>query len=838
MNQVSESHESVTAAAEKSRRWSWSRRFFAVAGGVAVVGCVFLAVGLWKLRASLPILDGRQPLEGLAAAVTVERDARGVPTLRAENRLDVARGLGFVHAQDRFFQMDLLRRQSAGELSALVGAAAVGLDRQLRLHRFRYRANGVVERLPAEDRQLLEAYTAGVNAGLSALAVVPPEYLALRVSPQPWLPADTILTVYSMFLDLQNETGGHESVRGLMHDLLPLDLVAFLLPSGSPLDAPLEGPPLESADLPTRQVVDLRSQPVRDLLVSESVVAQPGYWDRFLDRHTPPEVVYGSNNWAVAGSHTADGHALLAGDMHLRLGVPSIWYRAAMHWPSVEGDRRVVGVTLPGTPCVVAGSTGKIAWAFTNSEGDWLDLVLLETDPADADRYLTPDGWKTFSHHQETIEVAGGEPVLLEVRETIWGPVVDRDHAGRLRVVRWTAHDPEGANLNLVRFEEIETVDEALALAGEVGVPCQNLVCVDQEGRVGWTIIGRIPKRVGFDGRRPTSWADGTARWDGWLPADERPTVVDPQTGRLWSANARVVPASGHGVIGDEGQDVGGRQGQIRDALLAIDSATPADMLAVQLDDRAVFLTRWRELLLDTLSADAVAGDQQRREARRLVEDWGGKASVESAGYRIVREWRLEVAAAALRPLVVEIEFADPRADYLRDFRRFETPLWTLLKEQPPHLLAPQFENWDDLLLSALDATLADLADDGPLSGRTWGEWNVSRVQHPLGAAIPLLADWLDMSPRPLPGDANMPRVQLPWAGASQRMVVSPGREDEGFFHMPGGQCGHFLSPHYRDGHEAWAKGQATPFLPGPPVHTLELVPTPSVTGNDTSEQG
>ena len=817
-----EQGETLTAP-PRARRW---RRRGAIAC-LVMVGCLAAVVGLgvWQLRASLPHLDGRHPLPGLAAEVIVDRDGLGVPTVRAQSRVDAARALGYVHAQDRFFQMDLLRRRSAGELSALVGGAAVGLDRETRLHRFRFRAERAVDQLPEPYRELLVAYAAGANAGLAALSAAPPEYLAIQATPEPWQPADSLLAVYAMFLDLQNESGGHESARGLIHDLLPADQVAFLLPAGSPLDAPLDGPAFEATALPAPTTVNVRRQRADQDHQVRAVEHAASYWDQLRDAHAPREVVFGSNNWAVAGSKTAGGGALLAGDMHLRLGVPSIWYRAALVWPGEDGERRVVGVMLPGAPCVVAGSTGRIAWTFTNSEGDWLDLVVLETDPANSERYRTPTGWQDFVHHPETIKVAGGEDVTLDVAETIWGPVIDRDHAGRLRAVRWTAHEADGANLNLIRFEEAQSIDDALAIVDTIGVPQQNLLCVDVDGRVAWTILGRIPKRVGFDGSTPVSWADGTASWDGWVSADERPTMVDPTSGRLWSANARVVPVSGHAVIGDDGQDVGGRQGQIRDALLEIDNATPADMLAIQLDDRAMFLERWRALLLETLTPEVVAANPQRAEARQLVEAWGGKASVESAGYRIVREWRYEVANVAFESLIAELREADPRFDYLRDFRRFETPLWMLVTEQPTDLLPERFESWSEVLVSALDSTLETLAHVGPLSRRTWGEWNVSRVQHPLGAAIPFLSQWLDMPAQSLPGDANMPRVQLPWAGASQRMVVSPGREDEGFFHMPGGQSGHPLSPHYGDGHQAWAKGEPTPFLPGKAIHSLTLTP-------------
>lgn len=812
----------------------WLAGLVATATVAACLGGGWL---FWKLRGSLPQLDGTRRLAGLTAPVVVERDAAGVPTLRAATRGDAARGLGFLHAQERFFQMDLLRRRSAGELAALVGPAALPIDRAARVHRFRHRAEMVLAAIEPGELRLLTDYAAGVNAGLAALAAPPVEYLALGVGPEPWQEADSVLCTLAMFLNLQDDAVAHESARGVIHDTLSAPLAAFLLPQGSPLDAPLDGPALPAAPLPTADEFDLRGRgaiavappPATgegvDRGARKPADSAAGPWQRLLVPAREPEVVHGSNNWAVAGSRTASGAALVAGDMHLPLGVPNVWYRAALEWQTTDGPQQVMGVTLPGAPSVVAGSTPHVAWAFTNSEGDWSDLVVLETDPERDDHYRTPDGWRPFERHEESIGVRGAAPQRFVVLETIWGPVIDRDHRGRPRALRWTAHEPDAVNLTLTRMEDARGVLDAIRVGAESGVPAQNLVCADAEGRIAWTIIGRIPRRVGHDGRLPTSWADGAVRWDGWLPVAERPRVVDPAVGRLWSANARVAPADMHPLIGDEGQDVGGRQGQIRDALLELDRATPDDMLALQLDDRAEFLARWRELLLDTLTPEAVADFPARAEARSLVEGWGGRASIDSAGYRIVRDWRLAVARAVFDPLLAAARAADPRLDYLVDFRRFEGPLWTLVTERPPHLLAPGPADWQELFLTALDAGLAQLAARGPLAERTWGEANVSRVQHPLGMAVPLLATWLDMPPLALPGDANMPRVQTPFAGASQRMVVSPGREDAGLFHMPAGQSGHPLSPHYRDGHEAWARGEPTPFRPGQTVHTLTLVP-------------
>jgi penicillin amidase len=378
-------------------------------------------------------------------------------------------------------------------------------------------------------------------------------------------------------------------------------------------------------------------------------------------------------------------------------------------------------------------------------------------------------------------------------------------------------------------MESAGGLDEAQALAPEAGMPNQNLVVADRTGRIGWTIIGRIPRRVGQDGSVPTSWADGTRRWDGWLAPAEYPRVADPPSGRIWTANARVVSGEKLGRVGVGGYDLGARQRQIRDDLLAIDKATEIDMLRVQLDDRALLLARWQRLLLATLTPDAAAQGPHRAEARRLVEGWGGHASIDSVGYRIVRAFRERVKDAVLGPLLAPARAKDPTLrPGTAPNSRWEGPVWALVTARPAHLLDPRHATWDALLLAALDGALSELTEDaGPLEGRTWGERNTVLIRHPLSRAVPQLGGLLDMPRERLPGDNHMPRFQSPSAGASERFSVSPGREEEGYFHMPCGQSGHPLSPHYADGHAAWAKGEPTPFLPGPAVHVLTLVPGP-----------
>jgi penicillin amidase len=821
-----------TAAAGPRRR-RWPLVLGASAATVVLVGGGSGAYLQSRLRASLPQVEGERRVSGLGAPVRIERDDHGVPVVRGGSRLDVARATGFLHAQERFFQMDLLRRSPAGELAALFGPRALDMDREARRLRLRRVARRAVLGLRADEKNLLAAYTAGVNTGLAALGAPPFEYLALRADPAPWRDEDSLLCALAMYRDLQGRQPSQESRLGLLRETLPPELADFVAPVGTEWDAPIEGAPMPMPGLPGPDVVDLRT--VKPGPAAARALPAGGA----LALQGPPVVpaaaddeafVRGSNNWAVAGTHTAHGGALLANDMHLGLSVPNTWYRLSLAFPGADGERRVTGVTLPGAPFVVAGSNGRVAWGFTNSEGDWADLVLLEPEPGNPDAYRTPEGPRMLERETETLEVKGEKAQALVVESTVWGPVVDADHEGRRRALAWVALREGGLNAALVRMESVGSLDEAQALAPEVGIPNQNFVVADAAGRVGWTIIGRIPRRRGHDGSVPTSWADGTRGWDGWLSPEDYPRVVDPPSGRIWTANARVVGGEKLAKVGVGGYDLGARQGQIRDDLLGTEKAREEDMLRIQLDDRALLLARWQDLVLRVLTPDGVAQDPRRAEARRLIEAWGGHASIDSVGYRIVRAFRESVRGLVLDPLLAPARARDEKLlpPGTAPNPRWEGPVWALVTERPPHLLDPRFPSWDALLLAALDESVLELTRDGrPLAARTWGERNTTLIRHPLSRAVPWLGSFLDMPREPLPGDNHMPRFQSPTAGASERFAVSPGREEQGYFHMPCGQSGHPLSPHYADGHAAWARGEKTPFLPGPPVQVLTLVPGP-----------
>jgi len=534
-----------------------------------------------------------------------------------------------------------------------------------------------------------------------------------------------------------------------------------------------------------------------------------------------------SNSWAVAGAWTAGGGALLANELHLPLAVPNIWYRAVLTWPAETPGappHRLAGATLPGAPLLVVGSNGQVAWGVTNSVLDTSDLVRLDADPKNSS-YQTPQGPRPFERHTEVIKIKGEPDQTLAVDWTVWGPVVDTDAQGHRRAVKAVVDEEGAADFELVRLETAATVDQALDAARASGVPALNFVAADRTGRIGWTVAGRLPRRAGFDGETAASWADGSRSWPGLLPPAEVPRVVDPPSGRLWTANNRVLAGEAAAPLGRGNFVLGARARQIRDSLLALPRATADDMRRLQLDDRALFLARWHDLLLQVLTPQAVAADARRGELRRVVEGWGGRAAIDSAGYRMVRNFRSTVFQDVFTPLLAPCLAVDPDFDYEGTVNQSEGPLWQLVTARPPHLLDPKYKSWDEELLAAADAVIARYANRGSLAERTWGERNMVAIDHPLSDALPFLGHRLSMPLRPLPGDDDMPRVQETDYGASLRLVVSPGREEEGFFQMPGVESGNPVSEHYGDLYDGWARGAAVPLLPGRAVGVLELVP-------------
>ena len=788
-------------------------------GVFVVVPFVFLYV---LLTGSEPKLDGTIKAAGLGASVSIARDSLGVPTIVATTRADLAYGLGFAHGQDRFFQMDLSRRLAAGELSEIFGEIALAQDRQARLFRFRHVAQAVLAAATPEQREQIEAYARGVNAGLKSLRSRPWEYIALQATPAQWKAEDTVLVPYAMWWDLQANSLRREKVRRAIN--LKLGgaeceggwkcALSFFYPHGTSWDSPNsagEAKPAEPIHMLTPEELDLRATRTQA-----------------PDSGAKREAMVGSNGWAIGGANTDGGGSLVASDMHLGLRVPTIWYRARLQLQPIAGTTPTVdlnGVTLPGAHVLVAGSNGRIAWGFTNSYGDWADLTFVPCIAADDKSVRTATETIELTTVTEKIAVkahkldnllavsTGPDGILVEAQPTL----------GRCWFARWIATVPEATNFNIGALETATSVAQAVDLAPTIGIPHQNMMIGDREGHIAWTIGGRIPDttdaKLRLTGQAP------------WTTAANHPHLIDPPAGRVWTANARPIddPTAEAQIGGDEARfgseyDLGARAKQIHDDLLAIPHATPLEMLKVQTDDNAIFLARWRDLLLQLLDEPTVSGHPRRAELKKLVSEWNARATPDAVGYRFVRTFRDQTERAVWRMLLTGLDVDAPDAP---PPSQFEGALWELVNQRPAHLLSAGHDNWKTFLLEQVDQVVSESVCP-ELDRCTWGALRPVRVRHPMAASIPLIGSLLNMPEIEVPGDHDMPRVQDGAFGASERFAVSPGRESEGYLHIAGGQSGHPPSPYYKAGYREWAEGKPLPFLPGAAEHTLTLEPVPA----------
>ncbi len=779
-----------------------------------------------------PVPTTRLAIAGLAAEAEIDLDDRGIPTVRAAGDLDAYRVQGFLHARDRLLQMDLYRRHAAGEIAALVGGAMLERDLAMRPRGLRPIAQTLAASLSPQDRAILEAYAAGVN---EALRVLPPpaEYAVLGGPPQAWTVEDSLLAFLSLFLEL-TDVSRRELAWGAWRPLLHPEVFEFLLDPVSARDATIvaEDPPVPRP-IPAPAAIDLRRRAAA--APPPTVAADLG-----------DAVVPGSNAFAVAGHRTADGRAILASDPHLALMLPNTWHRMRLQWPGTD----LCGATLPGMPGVIIGTNGFVAWGFTNLTGDFEDWIVVETDEEDPSRYRTPQGLEPFGERLETVSVRGGGDRELRIRTTRWGPVVREDWLGRPLVWRWTGQSPRSSDVGLLAMASVRTLEEALATLARWKGPPQNALVADREGRIGWVVTGFLPDREGRDGRTPYSLAEGGEAWASPLPEALRPMVADPEEGVLFTANHRPVPLEWSRLFGSHWADPA-RARRIRERLAERETFDEASLLAIQLDTAVAALEPWRRIVLEAIEPSARGA---RGAFRAAAESWSGRADESERAPVALERLRQAVSQDLLGAILAHAASAAERRPPGTFPVGRDEPFLRLIEAEPPHLLPPGDGSWqsflrrhvdavaamEDLAFAVLAESPAPAADPPPAERRRrfrrgeappppppgilWGEANRLRMRHPISMAMPMLARGYDIE-HPQAGHFRAVRVATPGFGASLRMVVSPGREEEAIMLSPGGQSGDPASVHYRDLHEAWRLGTPDPMLPGDAASRLVLVP-------------
>jgi penicillin amidase len=780
-------------------------------GAAVLILVLALTLGVYALLASsLPRRSGGAVVPGLDARLSIDLDAHAIPTIHAASFTDALRAQGYMHAQERFFQMDLLRRAPSGELAALFGERALASDLAQKPFEFRARAHALLAELPAEHVGWLDAYTAGVNAGLEDLRARPPEYWLFGAAPAAWQNEDSLLVVFAFYTMLSNNDS-FERTQGLLHDTVPAAVYELLTPSTSRFDRPVvgasDGDPTGGylpLSIPTSDTIDLRGS-------AEPAESPAPHVD-------PPLLGPASNQWAVDQSRGAGGRAWLANDPHLGLRVPSVFYRSELEWPGGI----VRGAGIPGLPGILIGANAALAWGATVSNADQADWVVVEPDPADTNRYRTPEGFEAFGAHTVDVAVAGrAEAEQVTIQTTRWGPIVAHDGRGRALALHATWLEPQGVNLAVLELARAISVGDGISMLERWAGPSINWMLADSGGEVGWVVNGPLPRRVGFDGSRPESWADGSRAWAGEI---ERPQQVGGRDGALFTANNRTLPPEKAAAVSRMWMRPL-RAKRIDELLGAGNKFGAREFLAMQLDTQAEGYDQIRDTVLAAVAADDP--EPLLRRARDHVERWNGHADVDQPGFRILHAYYRKLVERAITPLLAPAIAADP--SYVYRWPLADEVLRRLLDDKPPNLLTREYASWNHFLRQVLLDTLRTIAADRTRPGidAPWGAFNVLDVAHPfagLGALAPL-APWLRLPAAPLPGSTVSLRVAAPDYGALIRMSVSPSTPEDGILEMAGGQSGHFLSAQFRDQQQDWLDGAASPFLAGPAVSRIVLEP-------------
>lgn len=766
-------------------------------GVLALVLCAGIAGWLY-LRASLPQTSGVLALTGLQDAVRVTRDGTGVPTIHAANRHDLFMALGFVHAQDRLFQMDLQRRVGAGRLSEVFGAAALPTDRLMRTLGLYRHAAASRESVSPEFRDVLDAYAAGINAFIHGGAVLPIEFTVLGYTPDDWQPADSMVIGKLLAWQL---TGNYrlELQRARLAQTLTPPEVDSLYPD-YPKEAPITLHALADAT---------RGMPLEALLGVEPGDAAPRR---------------ASNNWVVDGAHSVTGKPLLANDPHLNFAAPLIWYLARLQAP----DTDIAGGTTPGAPVVILGHNNRIAWGYTTTDADVEDLFIEQVDAADPTRYVTPDGTAAFVVRDEIIPVKGAAPETLRVRETRHGPVISD-------IVN-NAPGVSAQRVLALQATFLNDDDRSVEAQWRVGLaqnwtdwqdairlftaPAQNAVFADVDGNIGFTVPGRIPIRKAGDGRAPADGASGAFDWSGFIPFDALPRAFNPPAGHIASANNKIVPDDYPYFITRD-WDAPFRIERIEAGLAATPKQSIDSSTELQADVVSLAAKRLLPLMLLAPSQNPRASA-----ALTMLQAWDHRMDVDRPEPLIFASW--------VRSLNKQL-FAKRLGDlYGRAWSPSLRVTLHVLQNEP---------SWcgtagcAEIISQSLDEALGDLTTrhDGDIKDWRWGDAHRATFDHPLFSRIPVLRTLFDRHP-PAAGAADTVNAgafgplndETPFAdlhGPGLRAIYDLSDLDNSTFQMGLGQSAHILSPHYDDLQGPWLRFEAMTLPRTPQGEVLTLTP-------------
>lgn len=790
--------------------------------------------------AALPLLDGDIHLAGLSAPVTVRRDAHGVPHIEAATQDDMFVSQGYVTAQDRLWQMDAYRRNSNGELAEIMGSSLVEHDKAQRVLQFRKTAERVYANLPAADRARLDAYARGVNLFIEQHPdSLPPEFKLLHYSPQPWSGIDSLSVGLMMVQMLDTHWPDKLARERIAAKLNNPQLEADLFPVGSWRDRPPTGIRVDLSQPHTEPEPSKADEDDDDDEPSSTRAVPPTGLPASVDPRALLATLglsacdgcaSGSNNWVVAGSHTAGGKPLLSNDMHLSISVPNIWYMADLKSPGFHA----AGVTLPGMPFVIAGHNDHVAWGFTALMGDVQDLYIEKLDGKG--NYQDIDGsWKPLTERRETIKVRAGKDVHLTVQSTTHGPLLNPllPKETRPLALRWTLYDPSLNSLPLYQLNTAANWTEFSSALETWSWPTQNLVYADDQGHIAYHAIGKIPTRspAGIAhvpiphevANAKTEWGDLVLNPKSiYIPFDLMPNAVDPPSGFLATANSRVTTAKNIFPITDEWIEPY-RAERIYKSLDGRDGLTPKDMLAVQTDVYSEMDQQMGQRLAYAIDhTDGV--DDRLRKAADLMRSWDGRLTTDSSAASLVTQTR-----KALWPLILEPRLGKDAADYRWMESNFAEE--EIVMHAKAEWLPRNYKNWDALLTAAVRKAMDDGKAPVDVAQWTYGSWHVVDIEHPLATFLPFVSRIAGTGPQPQSGDTTTVKQVGRGFGPSQRFTMDWNNIDGSTENIALGESGNPYSAYFRDQWNDWYSGTtfALPFseaaVAAQTKHTLRLVP-------------
>jgi len=765
---------------------------------LALLVLLLVVVGLpagwfiWRARHAVPAYEGEVKLAGLGQPVRLLRDERAVPHLYAANLDDLLFAQGYVHAQERLWQMDILRRTVRGELAEIFGARLLEVDKNSRRLGLGEVADRAVAELPPEHRRQLEAYARGVNAyikshpGSPLFAGLPVEFALLHYRPAPWRPGDSLALGLHMYRLLYTSWPS-ELARARVSERVGPELAADLFVTRSdddhPIAAPVTGPRRPRRE---RVFVARCKHSLEEILVG---VAPQNL-----------QSIAGSNNWVAAGSRTASGAPLLADDMHLPHGVPSIWFMNHLKSPEVD----VIGFSIPGIPFVIAGHNGHIAWGFTNLMVDTQDLFIEQFDPDDPTHYMTPTGWQRAGRRLEHIRVRGGETLDFEVLETRHGPIVHEDGPVKL-ALQWTARDPSLLTFSVLALNQAKNWEEFTAAVRDWGWAPQNVVYADREGNIGYRGVGRVPRRRTGRGEVPVPGETARYDWMDFIPFEDMPHAFNPPSGLLATANNRVVP-DGYPYHLTDRWISPARIARIFALLEEDKKFTPEDFLRLQ-GDVVSLPDRFLAEQLLAAAATVPSHPPERTQALEALRGWDGEMRAELAAPLLLEAVRPKLMEELLRP-----HLGDDWEGY--NWFMASVFLENVLRERPPRWLPEKHASYDTLLLAALDRGVEQVRRDtrAPDLGRLrWGDQQRVRFIHQLGERLPLLRRWFSVQGPTQSGSRYTVKQTYRTSGVSERLVVNFADLDATLMNITLGESGHLMSPHYKDQLDAWLAVRSFP---------------------------